>query len=114
MARISDLTGANYLAAAEMEGKEVTVRLERITPETLKGRDGGADERKFVAYFQGHKKGLVLNKTNASVLESLGIENTDVIPPDFPTLTLTTWDTPNGKPGLLLKGSVSAGAEVPF
>ena len=100
--KMSELTSGNYLSAAELEGRDVTVQLERIDFETMQQREGQGTEQKPVAYFLGKTKGLVLNKTNLRALEEMGLEDTDQIPAKFPKLMLYTVETQMGK-GLRLR-----------
>ena len=51
---------STYLKAADLQGKQVTVVMERIEMQDV------GDDHKPVLYFQGKEKGLVLNKTNAN------------------------------------------------
>lgn len=68
----SDLFPSKYLSAADLDGREPVVTIEKVVMETL------GDERKPVAYFKGKEKGLVLNKTNFSTIEDIsGEEDTD-------------------------------------
>jgi len=100
--KMSELTSGNYLSAAELEGRDVPVQLERIDFETMQHREGQGTEQKPVAYFLGKTKGLVLNKTNLRALEEMGLEDTDQIPANFPKLMLYTVETQKG-PGLRLR-----------
>ena len=59
--RISSAFPSKYLKAADLQDKQVTVRMSHVETETI-----GDDDRP-VLYFQGKEKGLVLNKTNANV-----------------------------------------------
>jgi hypothetical protein len=65
MAKRSEVfKSGKYLKASDLQGKPITVTIERAPWETMKGRDGGEDESKIVLYFEGAKKGLPLNVTN--------------------------------------------------
>ena len=88
MARIEDLLSGQYLKASDLIGREAVVRLSHMTEEQMPEQDGKAGEMKYVAYFVGKQKGVVLNKTNIGVLSDLGLEDTEHIPPDFPALVL--------------------------
>ena len=56
---ISQSFTSKYLRAADLQGKEVRVKISHVALEDL------GDEKKPVIYFVGKQKGLVLNKTNA-------------------------------------------------
>lgn len=61
-----------YLKAADLGGQRRAVTIDRVAMETI------GDEHKPVVYFEGKDKGLVLNKTNASmIVEITGAEETD-------------------------------------
>ena len=61
---LNDLYPSNYLKAADLQDKQVNARIREVKVEEL-GRD---KERKPVLYFHGSDKGLVLNKTNATMI----------------------------------------------
>jgi len=60
---------SKYLKAADLQNRQHTVVIDRIEIETMQNRSGD-EERKPVVYFQGKKKGLVLNRTNAKSIQS--------------------------------------------
>lgn len=64
--KMSNSFPSKFLRADDLQGKEVRVTLDRCVYEDVSG-DG---ENKPVLYFQGKKKGLVLNKTNATKLSA--------------------------------------------
>ncbi len=71
--KLTDVFPTPYLKAADIDGnREVTIS--KVTIEEL-----GIDrDRKAVAYFKHETKGLVLNKTNASMLAAIcGSDDTD-------------------------------------
>src|SRR3990167_5350243 len=55
----------NYLKAADLKGRNVPVTIERVEMEDVGG------DHKPVVYFQGAERGLVLNKTNASIISDM-------------------------------------------
>ena len=69
MPSMNDAFPSKYLSAEDVHGQDHTVVIERYQAETMPARDG-ADERKYVLFFRGAKKGLVLNKTNAKTIAS--------------------------------------------
>lgn len=69
--RISGAFPSEFLKAADLQGKPVTVVMERVEI-----RDVG-DDRKPVLYFEGKEKGLVLNKTNSNAIAAVYGEETD-------------------------------------
>lgn len=54
----SDAFPSKYLKASDLQGRQVTVKMTHVEPETIGG------DRKFILYFAGKEKGMVLNKTN--------------------------------------------------
>jgi hypothetical protein len=59
-----------YIYSYDLEGKDVTVTIERVTRGTLVGT-GGKSNKKPVLHFKGTEKGLALNITNARVIAGL-------------------------------------------
>lgn len=82
--RVSDAFPSTYLKAADLEDKQLIVKIERTDWEKI------GDDNKPVVYFKGHEKGLVLNKTNANnIAYAYGDEMDDWIGADvilFPTM----------------------------
>ena len=59
---INAMFPANWLKCADLKGKAVKVTIDRLEEEKM------GNDMKWVAYFKGTKKGLVLNKTNAFMI----------------------------------------------
>jgi hypothetical protein len=59
---INDAFPSNYLKAADLQGRTITVKISHVTSEKL------GDDNKLILYFDGKQKGMVLNKTNANNL----------------------------------------------
>jgi len=59
--RVSTAFPSKYIAAPDLQGREVTINISRVVMEEV-DRD---KPHKPVIYFQGTEKGMVLNKTNA-------------------------------------------------
>ena len=63
--KVSEEFPSQYLEAAELQGRDVTVIIERNEKhKVVKGRDGKPFDARVI-FFKGKKKGLCLNKTNA-------------------------------------------------
>lgn len=62
--RVSDAFPSKYLKCADLKNKQVTLTVTQVIQEEI-GKDV-----KLVAYFDGAKKGLVMNKTNCQVIAS--------------------------------------------
>jgi hypothetical protein len=62
---------SKYLKAADLQNGRVTVVIDKVVMETI------ANDKRAVIYFKGTLKGLVLNKTNASmIVEIAGSDDT--------------------------------------
>lgn len=63
---------SNYLKAADLQGKRITLTIREVTVENV-----GKDDKPIV-YFEGKEKGLCLNKTNSiTITEIAGTPETD-------------------------------------
>lgn len=62
--RLSDAFPSKYLKAADLRNKAVDLTITKVIAEEI------GNDLKLVAYFDGAKKGLVLNKTNSEVIGS--------------------------------------------
>lgn len=68
----SDAFPSKYISASDLQGNEVTVKITHIAPEEIGGK------QKFICFFAGKKKGLVLNKTNWNTIARIsGQDDTD-------------------------------------
>lgn len=63
MDSLDDFFPSKYLSCSDLNGREVTVTIDRIDAVELED-----DKRKPVLFFRGAQKGLVLNKTNAETI----------------------------------------------
>jgi len=69
MPKVSEMFSGNYLKGADLRGMEPVVQIVAVESENV-GTDDQPDH-KWVVSFVGKKKGLILNKTNAVMLETL-------------------------------------------
>jgi hypothetical protein len=69
---INNLFPASFLKAADLQGQPRTATIESCTPEPI-----GEGENKPVLRFTGIPKGLVLNRTNATVIANVFGNETD-------------------------------------
>jgi hypothetical protein len=69
--RISGAFPSEFLKAADLQGRQVTVTMERVEL-----REVGGDA-KPVLFFAGKEKGLVLNKTNSNTISDAYGDETD-------------------------------------
>lgn len=73
--KISQLFPSKYVKAADLNGKTVTLTIEKLVVEEL--GHGSEKERKPVLYFAKATKGLVLNRTNAMTIAGLYGDESD-------------------------------------
>jgi hypothetical protein len=69
MTKVSDLFPSKYLKASDAE-EPITLTMTVVAWEPMKDKDG-KDEDKPVLYFKEVEKGMVLNVTNAKVIQNL-------------------------------------------
>jgi hypothetical protein len=78
-ADLESFYGSKYLSAADVGDRKIRDRLAKIRKEELR-QDGGKTRKKFVLYFDGIDKGMVLNATNKQTLvDALGTKPADWI-----------------------------------
>ncbi len=70
MADVRKLYDKAYIYSYDLEGRDITVTIERVTGGTLVGT-GGTKNKKPVVFFKGTEKGLALNITNARVIAGM-------------------------------------------
>lgn len=67
-----------FIGSWDLEGKgDVTVTIERVEMEAMHRPDSEDAENRPVLFFNGAKKGMVLNKTNAKTIAKLHGPDTD-------------------------------------
>lgn len=76
--KFSEMYPSKYLKAADLNGNAVKVIIERIELQDVVGQ-GKEQDYKYVLFFQGKQKGLVLNKTNARAITD-AYEDTEAWP----------------------------------
>lgn len=59
-----------YLYAYDLQGRDVTVTIAKVVGGTLVGT-GGKSNKKPIIFFEGAKKGLALNITNARTIAAM-------------------------------------------
>lgn len=69
--KVGSLFPSNFLKAADLQERQITVTIDRVAMEDI-----GSDH-KPVLYFQGKEKGLVLNKTNTTTIAAGYGDDTD-------------------------------------
>ena len=73
--KVNQMFPSKYLSAADLQGRQVQVIMDRVMMEQIRGEHGTED--KYVLYFQGKEKGLVLNVTNANTIAEFYGHETD-------------------------------------
>ena len=67
MTTVNDAFPSNYLKAADLNNRTIKLKIDNVVFEEI----GQNKDKKPVAYFTDVKKGLVLNKTNATTIGSV-------------------------------------------
>jgi hypothetical protein len=62
-----DLYGSKYFSAADLHGETPRRKIGKVEIGDLRDKDGST-KRKFLVYFKGEDKPMVLNRTNARTL----------------------------------------------
>jgi len=62
-----DLYGSKYYSVSDLHGEEPLRKIGKVEVAELKEKDGST-KRKYIVWFEGEDKSLVLNKTNAQKL----------------------------------------------
>jgi len=102
-----DIYGSKYLSAADLHGETPRRKIGKVEIGNLKEKDGST-KRKFLVYFKGEDKPMVLNWTNAQTLAAaLGKDPTAWI---GVVVELYAEMTSLGKEGVRLRVIKSAGA----
>ncbi len=70
MGDVRKLYDKAYIYSYDLEGRDVTVTIEKVAGGTLVGT-GGTKNKKPVVFFKGTEKGLALNITNARVIAGM-------------------------------------------
>lgn len=70
--KANDAFPSKYIAAADLQGTDRVVKITHVATDEIGGK------QKFICYFAGAKKGLVLNKTNFNtIVKVTGQDDTD-------------------------------------
>jgi arabinogalactan endo-1,4-beta-galactosidase len=69
--KLSSAFPSQYIKAADLQGKSVTVKIDRVETDLI-----GSD-KKLILYFIGKERGMVLNRTNANKIATLYGEETN-------------------------------------
>jgi hypothetical protein len=76
--KLSDMYPRRYAIGEDLQGKPITLTIEKIIREKMHPQPNSPEVEKWVAYFKEARKGVVLNRTMAyQMAEFLGSEETD-------------------------------------
>ena len=71
-----DIYGSKYFSVGDLRGEQPRRKIGKVDVAELKEKDG-TTKRKYIVYFEGEDKALVLNKTNAQKLaQAVGKDRT--------------------------------------
>jgi len=71
---------SRFATGRDLNGQPVTLTIARVAQEEMRP-GGGQPVRKWVAYFEGARKGVVLTRTLAQqIAEAVGADDTDAWP----------------------------------
>jgi hypothetical protein len=65
-----DLYGSKYLSVADLKDREPRLKIGKVEVAELTDK-GGVTKRKYVVWFEGATKALVINRTNAKKLADI-------------------------------------------
>src|SRR6185369_4741259 len=60
-----------YLASPDLGPREVTVKIGRITSELVKDEEKKTERHRWIAFFEGKDKGMLLNRSNAILIAAV-------------------------------------------
>jgi hypothetical protein len=75
MPNVNDMHPSNYLKASDLDDEDLTLTMKAVKQESI--GQGAQAEEKWILYFKGQDKGLVLNKTNTTTIAKLYGDDTD-------------------------------------
>jgi hypothetical protein len=88
--KVSEAFPSKYISAADIPEENIRLVMSHVVTETME------DKQKLILYFQGAKKGLVLNKTNAkNIADEYGDDTDDWTGKEV--ILFTTWVDFQGK-----------------
>lgn len=80
----TDAFPSKFLSAADLQGREAIVKITHVATDEIGGK------QKFICYFAGKQKGLVLNKTNwNNIVKITGQDDSD----DWTGATVCLYET---------------------
>lgn len=70
MAHWKSMMDRDFIFAFDLNGKDVTVTIAKVTAGQLTG-EGGRKSKKPIAFFEGKEKGMALNATNCKTIAAM-------------------------------------------
>lgn len=75
--KVAEMFPRRYANGEDLKGKPVTLTIAKVHPEEMRP-GGGTPITKWVIYFEGARRGVVLSRTLATqIAEALGDDDTD-------------------------------------
>ena len=75
--KLDEMFPRKYLSGTDLQGKHVTVTIARVVKEKMYTRPGEGPQDKYVVFFDGKEKGLILGKLIASqIAKAVGSDDT--------------------------------------
>ena len=75
--KVSDMFPRRWLSGEDLQGKAWRLRIKDVGKEEMRPNPGAPPVEKFVVYFDGAQKGVILNRTLAyEIAQVLGTEDT--------------------------------------
>ncbi len=109
MPNMNDMFPSKTLKADDLKApsgkgyREFSLTVDHLETEDFKNEDG-TTEKKWLVYFKGAQKALVLNRTNAGTISDAYGDDTDSWTGEKVVLYVTTVGTPQGpKPGIRVR-----------
>jgi len=76
--KVDSMFPRKYASGGDLKGKSITLEIARVVSEKMRPGPGAPETAKFVVYFVGAGKGVILNRTLANQIASaLGSDETD-------------------------------------
>jgi len=76
--KLSKMFPRRYASGPDLQGRPVTLTIARVEREKMRVQASAPEVEKWVLYFQGAQKGVILNRTLAyQIAEALGCDDTE-------------------------------------
>jgi len=79
--KLSEMYPKKYATGEDLNGRPVTLTISHVRAEKMRPNAGAQEETKYVVYFDGAHKGVVMSKTLAGqIAQAVGSDDTDLWP----------------------------------